>query len=224
MPIVIMLLIIMAGQLAATSVAMEKEQKTLEVLLTLPIRRINILLGTLAGVVVVSLIATLSYVAGFGYYMSSFTSGGGSVNLAAIGLAPDMAGYALMIVSLFLSFIAALSLAVLLAAYTQDVRSAQSLLGILYVPVMMPAVVLMISPIEILPGALQGALYAMPFTYPILAAKALYTHQYGLIAFGIIYQVVFTTFVLYLAARMFSTEKLLTAKLSFGKKKGKKME
>jgi ABC-2 type transport system permease protein len=224
MPIVIMLLIIMAGQLAATSVAMEKEQKTLEVLLTLPIKRINILLGKLAGVVVVSLIATLSYVAGFGYYMSSFQTGAGSVDLAAIGLAPDMAGYALMIVSLFLSFIAALSLAVLLAAYTQDVRSAQSLLGILYVPVMMPAVVLMISPIEILPPALQGALYAVPFTYPILAAKALYTHQYGLIAFGIIYQVVFTAFVLYLATRMFSTEKVLTAKLNFGKKKGKKME
>jgi len=224
MPIVIMLLIIMAGQLAATSVAMEKEQKTLEVLLTLPIRRINILLGKLAGVVVVSLIATLSYVAGFGYYMSSFTTGAGSVDLAAIGLAPDMAGYALMIVSLFLSFIAALSLAVLLAAYTQDVRSAQSLLSILYVPVMMPAVVLMISPIEVLPGALQGVLYAVPFTYPILAAKALYTHQYGLIAFGIIYQVVFTAAVLYLATRMFSTEKVLTAKLSFGKRKKKPMD
>jgi ABC-2 type transport system permease protein len=221
MPVVIMLLIIMAGQLAATSVAMEKEQKTLEVLLTLPIRRINILLGKLAGVVVVSLIATLSYVAGFGYYMSSFTEGADSIDLAAIGLAPDMAGYALMVVSLFLSFIAALSLAVLLAAYTQDVRSAQSLMGILYVPVMMPAVVLMMAPIEILPAALQGVLYAVPFTYPILAAKALYTHEYWLVALGIVYQVAFTAIVLYLAARMFSTEKVLTAKLEFGKKKPK---
>ena len=223
MPIVIMLLIIMAGQLAATSVAMEKEQKTLEVLLTLPIKRINILLGKLAGVAVVSLIATLSYVAGLGYYMNSFTAGTDTVDLQAIGLAPDAAGYAILIVSLFLSFIAALSLAVLLAAYTQDVRSAQSLLGILYVPVMMPAVVLMIAPIEVLPAALQGALYAVPFTYPILAAKALYTHDYLLVALGIIYQVAFTAVVLWLAARMFSTEKLLTARFKFDwVKKGKK--
>lgn len=225
MPVVIMILTIMAGQLAATSVAMEKEQKTLEVLLTLPIRRINILLGKLAGVVVVSLIATLSYVAGFGYYMGSFTAGADTADLAAIGLAPDLAGYGLMMVSLFLSFIAALSLSVLLAAYTQDVRSAQSLLGILYIPVMMPAVVLMMAPIEILPAALQGALFAIPFTYPILAAKALYTHEYWLVAAGIVYQVAFTAVVLYLAARMFSTEKLLTArlKLNWGKK-GKKAE
>jgi len=114
-------------------------------------------------------------------------------------------------------------LAVLLAAYTQDVRSAQSLLGILYVPVMMPAVVLMIAPIEVLPAALQGALYAVPFTYPILAAKALYTHDYLLVALGIIYQVAFTAVVLWLAARMFSTEKLLTARFKFDwVKKGKK--
>jgi ABC-2 type transport system permease protein len=222
MPMVIMMLIIMAGQLAATSVAMEKEQKTLEVLLTLPIRRIYILMGKLAGVVVVSLIATLSYVFGFGYYMSSFQLGDAGADLGAIGLSPEPLGYALMAASLFLSFIAALSLAVLLSAYTQDVRSAQSLMGILYVPVMIPAIILMIVPVEILPGAFQAVIYAIPFSYPILSAKALYTHQYLVVWLGLIYELAFMAAVLFLAAKMFSSEKVLTAKLRFGKKKVQK--
>lgn len=225
MPIVIMLLIIMAGQLAATSVAMEKEQKTLEVLLTLPIKRVYILIGKIAGVVVVSVIATLAYIAGFTYYMGSFSFGTDQgTDLSAYGLTPNAAGYGLLAISLFLSFLAALSLAVMIAAFTKDVRSAQSLMGIIYIPILIPAFLLMMSPIEILPAGIQAVLYAIPFTYPTLAAKALYTYEYTMVALGIVYQLTFTAIVLALAAKLYDSERLLTAKLEFGKKKTKERE
>ena len=218
-PMAFSIVIILAAQLAATSVAMEKEQKTLEVLLTLPIKRINILLGKLSGVIAVSALATIAMLLSFGYYMSSFTMGGGAqLDLAAVGLTPDTTGYALLAASLFLSIISALALAVLLAAYTKDVRSAQSLLGVLFLPIFIPAFLLMFAPIEILPSGLQAVLYAIPFSYPAIASKALYTKDYTVVALGVVYQIVFTGIVLLIAARFFASEKIMTAKLRFGRK------
>jgi ABC-2 type transport system permease protein len=219
MPMALMILLIMAGQLAATSVAMEKEQKTLEVLLTLPVRRINILIGKLSGVIVVSMLATVSYMVGFAFYFQSLGVGAGNVDLAALGLSPEPLGIALLAVALLLSFVSALSLAVLLSVFTKDVRSAQSLLGILYIPIMIPALVLMWAPVQTLPAGIQAVILAIPFSYPIIASQALYTQQYLVVALGIIYQAIFTAGVLAVAARVFSTEKIMTARLSFGKKK-----
>ena len=219
MPMALMILLIMAGQLAATSVAMEKEQKTLEVLLTLPVRRINILIGKLSGVIVVSMLATVSYMVGFAFYFQSLGVSAGNVDLPALGLAPTPLGISLLAVSLMLSFVSALSLAVLLSVFTKDVRSAQSLMGILYIPIMVPALVLMWAPVETLPAGIQAVVLAIPFSYPIIASQALYTQQYLVVALGIIYQAIFTAGVLAIAARVFSTEKIMTARLSFGKKK-----
>jgi ABC-2 type transport system permease protein len=219
MPMMLMLLLIMAGQLAATSVAMEKEQKTLEVLLSLPVRRIYILIGKLSGVILVSLFATLSYLVGITFYFNSLGVGGRQVDLASLGLSPEPAGIALLAGTLLLSFISALSLAVLLSVFTKDVRSAQSLMGILYVPIMIPALILMFSPAASLPAAMQAVVYGIPFSYPVLASQALYTQHYLPVALGLVYQLAFAGAVLGLAARVFTTEKVLTAKLDLGKKK-----
>jgi ABC-2 type transport system permease protein len=219
MPMMVMILIIMAGQLAASSVGMEKEQKTLEVLLTLPVKRINILLGKLSGVIVVSMIATVSYLIGFSFYTNSLGISQGGLDLGTVGLSPEPTGLALLCLSLFFSLISALSLSVLLAVFTKDVRSAQSLMGVLYIPVMIPALVLMFTPISTLPLGIQVLMYAIPFTYPTLASAALFTRDYVPIMLGIIYQAVFTFIVLAIAARVFSTERIVTARLDFGRKK-----
>lgn len=219
-PVMIALVMIFACQLAATSVAMEKEQKTLEVLLTLPIRRMSILLGKLSGVILISLLATVAILFSMTYYMGSFMFGGARpVDLSSTAMAPELVGYVLLGVSLFLSLLAALALSVLLAAYTKDVRSAQSLMGILYLPIFIPAFVLMFAPLEIMPGGFQAVIYAIPFSYPILAAKALYTKEYLVVALGILYQVAFSFGAVWLAARLFASEKIMTARLRFGKKK-----
>jgi ABC-2 type transport system permease protein len=221
LPIVLGIMITLAAQLAAVSVATEKEEKTLEVLLTLPTRRENILLGKLAGVFVVSLVGTGSLIVGFSYYMGSFTGGAGGapIDPATTGLNAEPAGYALLLVTLLLAFLSALSLAVLLATYAKDIYGAQSLLGIVVLPVFLPFILLAFAPIDILPLGLQIAIYALPFSYPTLAARALFTHDYAPIVLGVIYQLVFTAGVLFLAARMFTTEKVLTARLSLGKRK-----
>jgi len=59
MPITIMILLIYSMQIAATSVAMEKEEKTLETLLTLPVDRFSILMGKLSGSIIVAGVGAL---------------------------------------------------------------------------------------------------------------------------------------------------------------------
>ena len=45
--------------------------------------------------------------------------------------------------------------------------------------------------------------------------------DYGTVVFGIIYVAAFTIVIMYIASRFFATEKILTAKLKFGKRKRK---
>jgi ABC-2 type transport system permease protein len=93
MPVGMMTLLIFAMQLAATAVASEKEEKTLETLLTMPINRTMILAGKLTGSIIVAIVGALAYLVGFSYYMSSYTSliPTGGVDLAALGMAHTIA-------------------------------------------------------------------------------------------------------------------------------------
>ncbi|MCS7387285.1 MAG: ABC transporter permease, partial [archaeon GB-1867-005] len=128
-PIAIMIIIVMAMQLAATSVASEKEEKTLETLLSLPINRFTILMGKLFGSIIVALIGAVAYLIGFTYYMGSMFTlipTGIGVDLAELGLTPTPLGYVLMGISLFVSLLSSLALAVVISAFTEDVRSAQA--------------------------------------------------------------------------------------------------
>jgi ABC-2 type transport system permease protein len=84
---------------------------------------------------------------------------------------------------------------------------------------MIPALILMFSPAASLPAAMQAVVYGIPFSYPVLASQALYTQHYLPVALGLVYQLAFAGAVLGLAARVFTTEKVLTAKLDLGKKK-----
>jgi len=215
-PVTISILLVFAMQIAATSVASEKEEKTLETLLSLPIDRFTILLGKMTGSIVVAAVGAVAYMVGFNYYMTSVTSGLGSqvpVDLESLGLAPSLLSYLLLGGSLFVAILSALSLAVILSAFTEDVRSAQSYISYLYIIIMFPMLLVMFSDINTLPLALRIVAYAIPYTYPMLAAKAALTGEYLLASFGIVYVAVFTIILLYIAAKLFATEKILTAKL-----------
>ncbi|MEM3341777.1 MAG: ABC transporter permease [Thermoplasmata archaeon] len=221
MPMIIMILIIMAAQLAAVSMAQEKEDKTFETLLTIPVPRTFILIGKISGVIVVSLLSCLSYAVGFLYYVSTLTSGAAveNVDLTLLEMSPSAGEYIIVFFSLFLSMISALSLALLIAAFTDDVRSAQSFVGFIYAFVMVPALVLsFISPAR-LPLLIRLVIYGIPFSYPILASRAMYTADYLPVILGILYQIVFAAAVMYLAGAVFSSEKVMTLKLSFRKNK-----
>ena len=218
MPLTIMILLTFAMQIAATSVAMEKEEKTLETLLTLPIDRFTILMGKLSGSILVAAVGAIAYMIGFNYYMGSFTSmmpANLNIDLASLGLVPSLFGYILLGISLFVTLLSALALAVIMSAFAEDVRGAQSLVGYIYPLLIIPALVLMYVDVNSLPLALKILLYVIPFSHPIIASKAVTMGDYLTAVFGIIYVTAFTLIMMYAASRLFATEKILTAKLKF---------
>jgi ABC-2 type transport system permease protein len=217
MPITIMILLTYSMQIAATSVAMEKEEKTLETLLTLPMDRFAILMGKLAGSILVAGIGALTYMVGFNYYMGSFSSfsAGTNLDLAALGLVPSLFGYLLLGISLFVTLLSALALAVILSAFAEDVRGAQSLVGYVYPFLFIPSILLMYVDVNALPLAAKIAIYAIPYSHPIIASKAVVMGDYWTVSLGIVYVAAFTLVIMYVASRLFATEKILTMKLKF---------
>lgn len=216
LPITILILLTYSMQIAATSVAMEKEEKTLETVLTLPVDRFSILMGKLSGSIIVAGVGALAYMVGFNYYMGSFTGlgqAGAGPDLASLGLVPSLFGYVLLGISLFITLLSALALAVILSAFAEDVRSAQSLVSYVYPLIFIPSLVLMYVDINTLPVWLKLVLYAIPFSQPIIASKAVIMGDYLTAGLGIVYVVAFTLVIMYIASRLFATERILTAKL-----------
>jgi ABC-2 type transport system permease protein len=228
MPITIIVLLTYSMSIAATSVAMEKEEKTLETLLTLPVDRFAVLMGKLSGTILVAAVGALAYMIGFNYYMDSFTTAipSATLDLVSLGLAPSVFGYLLLGISLFVTLLSALALAVVMSAFAEDVRSAQSLVGNITPIIIIPALLLMYLDVSSLPLALQILIYALPYSHPIIAAKAVMMGDYWTVALGIVYVTSFTLVIMYAASRLFATEKILTAKLKFRwiRKRAKKPE
>ena len=217
MPVTIMILLTYSMQIAATSVAMEKEEKTLETLLTLPVDRFAILMGKLAGSVLVAGVGALTYMVGFTFYINSFSSlmSSSAIDLASLGLVPSLLGYLLLGVSLFVTLLSALALAVVLSAFADDVRGAQSLVGYIYPLLIIPALLMIYIDFNSLPTWLRIILFIIPYSHPILASKAVTMGDYPTSVLGIIYVSLFTISIMYAASRLFATEKILTAKLKF---------
>jgi len=216
---VIMMLLILAMQTAATSISVEKEEKTLETLLTLPMERLSILTGKLAGSVIVAAAGAVASIIGVNYYTSSVfslvpTEG---ADMEALGLVLSPIAYVLLGVMMFVTIVSALAIAICVAAFSENVRSAQSVVGILSTLLTIPTFVLMFADIDILPPAFQIIMYAIPYTHSIIASKAAFLGDYLTMFRSIAYISLFTVTILYVAAKIFTTEKIVTAKISLKK-------
>ena len=225
LPITLMIMITYSMQIAATSVAMEKEEKTLETLLTVPVDRFAILMGKLSSTIIVAGVAAVTVLVGYNYMLGSITMGittTATIDLVALGLVPSPLGYALLGISLFVTLLSALALAVIISAFSEDVRGAQALVGYLYPIIFVPALVLIYVDVNTLPLAVKAVLYAIPYSHPIIASKVIVLGDYTTVAFGIIYVAAFTVVIMYIASRLFATEKILTAKLKFKRRSSKK--
>jgi ABC-2 type transport system permease protein len=218
LPITLMIMLTYSMQIAATSVAMEKEEKTLETLLTVPVDRFAILMGKVSSTIIVAGVAAVTVLVGYNYMLGSITMGrttAAPIDLVALGLVPSPLGYGLLGISLFVTLLSALALAVIISAFSENVRGAQALVGYLYPIVFVPAMVLIYLDINTLPLTLKAVLFAIPYSQPIIASKAIVLGDYATVIYGIIYVAAFTVVIMYIASRLFATEKILTAKLKF---------
>ncbi|MBC7121030.1 MAG: ABC transporter permease [Candidatus Methanosuratus sp.] len=212
-PVVMMMIIITAGSIVISSMGMEKENKTLETLLTLPIKRSSIIAGKIVASAVVGLLMAVIYMLGFGYYMHSLTTGL-EVNLADFGLALGIQDYVLVGLSVFVTLLAGLSLCMLLGAFAKDYKSAQTFILPITALTMIPMLIIMFKDFNTLPVVLQGLLFAIPFSHPMMAMRALLFDDYLLVLGGILYVTLFAAVTVAVVVHIFKTDRLLIGRIS----------
>jgi ABC-2 type transport system permease protein len=207
-PIVVMMLIILAGASVISSMGMEKENKTLETLLTLPVRRSHIVIGKIVGSALVGMIMAGIYMIGFSRYMSTFQIS--DINMADFGLALTMPDYLLVGISLFTALLAGLSLCIVLGTFAKNYRSAQTLVFPITALAMICMFVTMFKDFDTIPPVLRILVFAIPFYHPMMAMRALMMGDYSLVIGGIAYTAIFTVIMIVVAVRIFNSDRLLT--------------
>lgn len=216
-PIIMMIIIIMAGGMVISSMGMEKENKTLETLLTLPVKRSYIVAGKIVGSAVVGLLMAIIYMIGFGYYLQSFQESS-QINLADYGLILGITDYILIGLSVFLALLAALSLCMVLGTFAKNYKSAQTLTIPISILAIIPMFMIMFKDFDTLPLMLKIVLFAIPFSHPMMAMRSLLFGDYLLVIGGIVYVTIFAIVMIMTAVWIFKTDKLLTGRILLRKR------
>jgi len=162
-----------AASLGAAMLGAEREERTLEVLLSLPLPRSRIALAKMAAALVAALLAAGSAIAGLLYmaHSASTASGGGEAVATGTALASEILRYygpgslAAYAAAVALEALFAVTAAMLIGLFASTIRGAQAAASVVSLPVLLlPAMILMVG----VPGTALFA--ALPYSAATLAA------------------------------------------------------
>lgn len=227
-PTVLFVVIVMAAQMIAAAVATEKENKTLETLLSLPISRKAIVASKMLAAGLVSLIMASVYMlgiknmnSGLSGAASGISTGDNIARLAGeLGLKFSPVGYLELGLVLFLAILLALALAMIMGAFAENAKSAQGVVAPLMILVMIPYFLILFLDLNTLSAPVRYIIYAIPFSHIFLAMPNILLGNHGFVLIGAAYLLILFIIFVLLAAKIFSSDLILTLKLNFkGKKK-----
>lgn len=210
-PLIVMMIVIMAGGIVISSMGMEKENKTLETLLTMPVKRSHIVIGKLAAAAIVGLIMAMIYMVGMMVYMDSLMSGA-QIDLAQYGMSVGIADYLLLGLSLFLAIMSALALCMVLGIFSKDYKTAQGFTLPITFLAMIPFFVTMFFDFNSLPSVVQVLIFAIPFSHPMMAMNNLMLDNYSMVFAGIGYELIFAAAMIVIAVFLFKKDILITGR------------
>ena len=212
-PIVIMIIIMMVGSIVISSMGSEKENKTLETLLTMPVKRTSIVSGKIVAAAIVGLVYGLAYMVGMSIYMGSMTgsiTGTSSVSLEDLGMALGAADWVLVMVSMFLAIVCALGICMILGAFAKNYKSAQTMTMPLSILAMIPMFIIMFTGWYGAGGAIQFITFIIPFSHPMMAMQALMYGDMTLVIGGIVYMAAFAIVSILITVRLYNSDILIT--------------
>lgn len=124
---------------------------------------------------------------------------------------------------LFLTLAIGLSISLILGAAATDVKSVQTLVMPIMIAVMIPFFVTMFMDFGEMPVAAKVIMFLIPFTHSYIALTNLLSGDMIMYWGGLAYQIVFFAVCMFLAVRMFTSDKLFTMSFSSENKTGKKL-
>jgi ABC-type Na+ efflux pump permease subunit len=205
------------GPFINSSFAGEREKRTMEALLVLPISRFHILLGKLmAGTVLLALFAVMNFM---GVAVFSVLVGTSSAFLA---FESSLTLYVLVAGTMFLLAFVNVGIGISTASLAKDVRTAESMFGLLTIGSMCVGAIALVGGLpEVVLGDVGIILYLVPWTngiallmkgaFPLTFASTTLT---GSIAMDMLlhlgYMIVFIAICLFIASKIFDRESILT--------------
>jgi ABC-2 type transport system permease protein len=223
-PIILFMIIMYSSQMVISAIAMEKQNKTLETLLTVPIPRTSVVTTKMLAAGIVGLLSAAIYMIGMKSYMGGITgdiraSAAMSGVIKQLGLTLSGRGYVLLGIALFFAILCGLAMATILGVLAEDFRSAQTLMLPLMLMILIPYLLSFFADVQALPLPAKILILAIPFSHPFLATPNIMLGHYSAVIYGIVYMAVVFLVLVFIAARIFSTDRVLTMKLRWGKKK-----
>lgn len=208
-PIVIMIVIMVVGSIVISSMGNEKENKTLETLLTLPVKRTTIVSGKILASAIMGLVYGGVYMLGMYAYIGSLTAGAGDVSLSEIGMVMGPMEWAVTMLVMFVTIMCALGLCMILGAFVKSYKGAQTMTLPISVLAMIPMFVLIISDWSTLGPMMQAIMFAIPFSHPMMVMQNLLFGNVMLVLAGLAYNTVFALVTILITVRLYNSDILL---------------
>ncbi len=231
-PIIIGVIGVTVLQIAATSMALENEVKTLETLLTFPIPRSSILLSKILGAFIVGFIGSVFNVIGFAVYVY-MVSTGITQALAVAGppqspavkllhslgirnivtplqlLIPEASFLGLLAISSIIMVFFLAVLGVIIGALSSDVRIAGTFVGPLAMPIFIAVYLIGFTNPMQMSSAMRLALLSIPMTQTAMLSKLMLANLWvPEIVPGIVISIGMTLAILAISSKMLSIETL----------------
>lgn len=237
-PFAVFFLLLLASQMIMTAISTEKIDKTLETLLSTPVSRMTVLSAKMVAAIISALLNALFMIVGFGIYMFSLMGGAMSSAMGSVaeevadvsGIATDAVSTAqalselgltlgagdiiLFGLQLFLTLAIGLAISLILGAMATDVKSVQTLVMPIMIAVMIPFFVTMFMDFGSMPVAAKVIMFLIPFTHSYITLTNLISGDMIMYWGGLAYQIVFFAVCMFLAVRMFTSDKLFTMSFS----------
>jgi ABC-2 type transport system permease protein len=217
-PIILAFVIIFASQMIVSLIASEKENKTFETLMTVPVKRPFIILSKMLASSIMALIISVFYLIGMRSYfngisMGEFSSAQGSSILKALGLVYTPVQYFYIGLLLFLTIVASLALASILAVFAEDTKSAQMYLTPLMILIMIPYFLSLFTNIDTLSLPIKVIVYLIPFSYPFIASQKVLFGSVSIVYIGALYLLLFSAISIVIATRIVSSDRIFTTRV-----------
>ena len=209
--VIIMMLIMTAGGSVISSMGLEKENKTLETLLTMPVRRSEIVFSKILAAAIAGLIMASIYMVGFSFYIGSFSMSSGGAVIETIKLTVN--DYFLVGILIFTSLLCGISISMLLGIFSKDYKSAQTMNFPLIALAVFSMLVTLFKDFSTLPLALKIVTFAIPFTHPMLAIRNLMVQDHGIILWSILYTSSFAIVMIAVVSWFFNSDRLIIGRV-----------
>lgn len=225
LPILVFVLVIYSSQMLLNAVATEKIDKTLETLLSAPVSRLTVLSAKMLAAGVVAGLNAIVYMFG----MSKMTSSVSNITtdsvdgldeiLKNLGLTLSAGDYVLVGIQMFMTILITLSISLVLGALAKDTKSTQTYIMPVTIMAMIPYMLSVFVDITTLSPVLRYLVYAIPFTHTFMATQNVMFDNMTLYWAGLAYQFVLLVLCMTYAVKVFTSDRIFTMTISFGKKK-----